>query len=123
MKTVTLITFSLILTSCATIVPQAITDIDSTRCNLVTKKLTLKAIEHPLPDDCGDIECIIAILAASALYTATTGIISGSIVLVGNTVHWLEKQGSCNDSFLNTSIRNHNQPLLEKEGQLVKLKE
>jgi len=26
-------------------------------------------------------------------------IISESIVVVGNTVHWLEEQGSCDDSF------------------------
>ena len=31
-------------------------------------------------------------------------VIAGSVVVSGNTIHWLEKQGSCEDSFLNTSI-------------------
>ena len=28
----------------------------------------------------------------------------GSVVVVGNTVHWLEKQGSCKESLVKSSI-------------------
>jgi hypothetical protein len=38
----------------------------------------------------------LAIFAGSAL-------ISGSIVLTGNTVHWLEYQGTCSDGYLNSA--------------------
>lgn len=30
----------------------------------------------------------------------TTIVLSGSIVVVGNTVHWLERQGKCEDGYL-----------------------
>lgn len=64
---------------------------------------------------CHDQNC----LALAVVYTATTGVVSGSIVLVGNAVHWLEKVGKCDDSFLNQQIFNHNQPLLDQDGELV----
>lgn len=121
MKKIILIILSLNLTNCATILPKTTTDIDDNRCHLVTKKLTLDAIAHPmLSGDChGADECLF-ILGVSALYTITTGVISGSIALVGNTVHWLEKQGKCDDSFINTYLNNYNQRLLENNGQLIK---
>ena len=31
-------------------------------------------------------------------------VIAGSVVVVGKTVHWLEKQGSCEDSLVKFSI-------------------
>jgi hypothetical protein len=116
MKKITLIILSLILTSCATILPKITTDLDNNRCHLVTKKLTLDAIAHPmLGDHCHDTDECLFILGVSALYTITTSVISGSIVLVGNTVHWLEKQGKCDDSFINKYMNKHNRRLLNKE--------
>lgn len=121
-KAISILTLSFILTSCATIVPQITRDNDDNRCNLVSKKLTLDVIPHSMSNiDCNDAVDCVAILGLGALYTATTGIISTSIVLVGNTVHWLEKQGKCDSSFLNLYITSHNQALLKNNGQLVRL--
>ncbi|RKZ91879.1 MAG: hypothetical protein DRR19_05970 [Candidatus Parabeggiatoa sp. nov. 1] len=114
------ILISFILTSCA-ITPKMATDIDDKRCNLITKKLELEMSE-PLSLNCSLNEIVLC-LGIGALFTATTGIISGSIVLVGNTIHWLEKPGKCNDSFINTYVTKHNQFLLEQNGQLVELTE
>jgi len=38
--------------------------------------------------------------------TAGSLIVSGSIVVAGNTVHWIEKQGKCDDSATNKAISN-----------------
>jgi hypothetical protein len=48
-------------------------------------------------------ECAAAILAAVVVVSAGSAIISGSIVLTGNTVHWLEYQGTCSDGYLNST--------------------
>lgn len=32
--------------------------------------------------------------------TGGSAVVSGSIVLVGNTAHWLEYQGTCSDGYL-----------------------
>lgn len=48
-------------------------------------------------------ECAAAILAAVIVVSAGSAIISGSIVLTGNTVHWLEYQGTCSDGYLNST--------------------
>ena len=61
-----------------------------------------------------------ACIILAGVITGGSAIVSGSIVLVGNSLHWLEKQGKCEDSFLNTKIFNHNNPLLKKDGVLVK---
>ena len=58
-------------------------------------------------------------LTAAGIF-AITGIISSSIVIAGNTVHWIEKQGKCDDSLLNTYIIKHNKPLLDNNGEQVK---
>lgn len=50
-------------------------------------------------------ECAAAILAAVVVVSAGSAIISGSIVLTGNTVHWLEYQGTCSDGYLNSTKR------------------
>ena len=57
---------------------------------------------------CQDAECVlanIAIVPAGAV-TVSAGslIVSRIIVVVGNTVHWLEQQGSCNDCFTQKTV-------------------
>ncbi len=62
--------------------------------------MTLKPVElHQGNLNCHDEACLAVILAVSA----GSFIVSGSIVLTNNTVHWLEYQGTCSDSYLNTT--------------------
>ena len=49
---------------------------------------------------CNDEACLAVILAVSA----GSVIVSGSIVLTNNTVHWLEYQGSCDDGYLKIAL-------------------
>jgi hypothetical protein len=51
---------------------------------------------------CSGKECA-AVLAAIAAVSAGTFIVSGSVVVINNTAHWLEYQGTCDDGFLNTT--------------------
>ena len=46
-------------------------------------------------------------------------IIAGSVVVSGNTIHWLEKQGSCEDSFLNNSVNKLYSSTVELGGIVV----
>ena len=84
-------------------------------CELETKSWTLEVHEIGLNNECygcgdfvrgilecgGQIEECVAIVATVSLGWT---VIAGSVVVVGNTVHWLEKQGSCEDSLVKSSI-------------------
>tara|TARA_B110000238_G_scaffold9080_1_gene9232 strand:+ start:530 stop:823 length:294 start_codon:yes stop_codon:yes gene_type:complete len=63
-------------------------------CDMVTKKLTLVATEVGTLESCenGDLqECIIG----SGILASASYIVSGSLVLMGNTLHWSEYKLSC----------------------------
>ena len=63
-------------------------------CELITKKMTIEN-RGEFPQGCND-ECLLI-----ALGVATTSyIVSGSIAVVGNTVHLIEKKGRCEDSYI-----------------------
>ena len=47
-------------------------------------------------------------------------VIAGSVVISGNTIHWLEKQGSCEESFLNNSLNKLYSSTVELGGIVVK---
>ncbi len=93
------------------------TEADS-ECGLYFKKLTVDVTSSRIECQGGGNAAGTCIILAGVV-AGGTAVVSGSIVLVGNTLHWLEKQGKCDDSFLNTRIFSHNKPLLEDEGMLV----
>jgi hypothetical protein len=64
------------------------------QCDMITKKLTLVATEVGTLESCenGDLqECIIG----SGILASASYIVSGSLVLMGNTLHWSEYKLSC----------------------------
>jgi len=77
------------LSSC--ILPKTVQD-DSSDCKTVTKNLTLEVMNYS-GVYCHDHEqCLVEatlLLAANA--------VSGSIVIIGNTAHWLEKKARCSE--------------------------
>jgi hypothetical protein len=74
-------------------------------CDMVTKNLTLSAqqIEGNLCRSGDDIESCLMIYGI--VIPAGSFVISGGITLVGNTLHWLEYQGTCEDSALLKGMR------------------
>jgi hypothetical protein len=85
-------------------VPKVKDDSSSPSCKTYTKSMTLEQIEvhQNLSVRCNNDECLAVLLTAAAV-SAGSAIISGSIVVTNNTVHWLEYQGTCDDSYLNTA--------------------
>jgi hypothetical protein len=79
-------------------------DAASSSCKTFTKTMSLETIElHGNIADNGCVnnrDCAVGALAGVIVVTAGSAIISGSIVVTGNTLHWLEYQGTCSDGYL-----------------------
>jgi len=77
-------------------------DAGSATCKTFTKSMSLDAVQMQgnVSGRCQNEGCV-AILASAVVVSAGSAIISGSIVLTGNTIHWLEYQGTCSDGYLN----------------------
>ena len=72
-------------------------------CKTYTKTMSLETVEiHEnifVQPGC-DKDCAAAALGSVIVVTAGSALISGSIVLTGNTIHWLEYHGTCSDGYL-----------------------
>jgi hypothetical protein len=82
-------------------------------CKTYTQKMTLDELfpketrndllrpfyqQNSCSGDCAKLQ--LAIMALPAVVAAGSAIISGSIVVIGNSVHWMEYQGRCDDGYL-----------------------
>lgn len=81
-----------LLSSCI-VVPRTI-EVYDPECQVVARHMDLQAVQIGYISRCSNEGCAALIVAAAATVTATA-IISGSIVVIGNTVYWFEKQGRC----------------------------
>jgi len=72
-------------------------------CKMYTKELELKE-EELIP---GGGACQGPACAAAAIIPAATFVISGTVVLVGNTLHWMEKHGTCLDSKVEQDVKSY----------------
>ena len=105
----TFIFFFLFIQSCVYL-PETIKD-SNLHCKLYTKEYTLnpdnKATDFFMKtniSNCSNDSCLGGLLVAASVIPVTTFIVSGSIVLVGNTVHWLEKEGTCENTYLKQKL-------------------
>lgn len=64
-------------------------------CGLLTKKLTLESTELESVNHCNDDDKFGQCLIKMGLIVPVSYIVSGSIVLIGNTIHWSEYKLSC----------------------------
>jgi len=91
------------------VIPKTVPEEDQ-KCLLVTKSMTIdyytspdlidEAVDetiHAISSDCHEPECLILFAPLIAISVGSF-IVSGSIVVVGNTIHWIEEQGRCGDS-------------------------
>jgi len=111
-------------TSC-TVVPvkKAHSDNDI-KCGVSTHEYDLKMIKSGhITASCNSPECILSIGVFAAAWTGVTAIISGSIVIIGNTVHWLEQQGPCDSGELDEQVFEINNPLIQQGGKSIVTKE
>ena len=56
--------------------------------------MTLQSYQVATIAGCSNEGCV-ALLAAAGVVSATSAVVSGSVVLTGNVVYWLEKKGAC----------------------------
>jgi len=109
-----LMTFS--LSSC--IFYPKIADEQVAGCELVTKQLTIDLIS--LDADIGSDPRGVVILAA---FGGTTLIVSGSIMVAGNSIHWLEREGTCDDGVIKYAISSLAASLQSAGGCIVNSKD
>ena len=97
-RTVSIVSLASALSACVVPVVDKI-DATSPACQTTTKSMSLQMANQNIfaGGSCSDRECLAAALAVFA----GSAIISGSIVITNNTIHWLEYQGTCSDSYLN----------------------
>lgn len=74
-------------------VPKTTTTYDE-KCRFYKRHMTLEVQQVGVIAGCAGDACIAALTLFGAA-SAATAIVSGSVVVVGNVVYWLEKQGRC----------------------------
>lgn len=68
-------------------------------CHMLTNELELKEVQLIKSGNCAGDAC-----AAFIVVPVSSFIVSGSIVLIGNTLHWLEKNGTCSQGFVRQNL-------------------
>jgi RsiW-degrading membrane proteinase PrsW (M82 family) len=98
LKAFAIISLAFALSSCVVPVVDKVEATPSS-CQTTTRSMSLRMADQNvfIHGTCHDQACLTAALAVFA----GSAVISGSIVLTNNTVHWLEYQGTCSDSYLN----------------------
>ena len=74
-------------------------EVTNSNCDLVTREMYVDS--HTLNNFnlnvAGNGEGIVVLAATGLVIYSVSWVISGSIVLTGNTIHWLETKGRCNE--------------------------
>lgn len=73
--------------------PKVMTSYDK-RCQIEKRHMSLEVHQVATIAGCANEACAAALVLFGAV-TAATAVVSGSVVLVGNVVYWLEEQGHC----------------------------
>lgn len=100
--------------------PKQIPDDDNRHCKLSTKKYALAVNSDGLKVTISNGDPLGVTVFGSIVFGTTT-LVSGSMVIMGNTLHYMEAQGKCEDSFLNAQVLKHVDNLLEMGGELIEV--
>lgn len=95
------LTLSLLMsiTACAYLPASKPTLNQDDSCQMLTNELELKEVQLIESSHCAGDACAIFIAVPASSF-----IVSGSIVLIGNTLHWLEKNGTCSQGFIRKNL-------------------
>lgn len=112
-----------LLSACA-VVPKFSEGEVPANCEVFTKSVELDFV-GATPDDMGHFDCgnadeacaVIALVALGVL--TTTFIVSGSVYVVGNSAHWLEKQGRCDSDDLEQEIQEFADTMSDQGGEQI----
>ena len=86
-----------VLSSCVFVPKESEKQKYADNCNMYTKQLTLSAQEIKGHICNADESAEVCLMVYGIALPVGSFVISGSIVLIGNTLHWLEHQGPCSD--------------------------
>jgi hypothetical protein len=78
------------------VVPRTISVYDE-ECKVVAKQMVLDVQSANAVAHCSNRECVGQAIGVGVVL-ATTAVVSGSIVVAGNVVYWLEKKRNCQPS-------------------------
>ncbi len=93
---ISILTISL-LASCVFVPEESEKQKYADNCHMYTKQLTLSAEEIKGNLCTSDDSAEACLMVYGVILPVSSFVISGSIVLIGNTLHWLEYQGPCDD--------------------------
>lgn len=87
-----IVTATVLLAGCI-FLPQT-SSVYNAECEIYERKMTLEAHQVGALGGCHNEGCV-ALLVVAGVVSATTAVVSGSVVVVGNVVYWLEEKGQC----------------------------
>ncbi len=121
----TIIMITLFFLSSCVVLPKKVQD-DYNDCQLTTRQLTLEVVGDPsetidvldqLNTACDNPACML-IVAPYITIGAGVTVVSGSIMVVNNTIHWIEKESVCDDGIIKNSTEAISQ-LAEDTGATI----
>ena len=74
----------------ACVVAPRTTEVYDAQCQITTKQMTLEPVQAAALKSCQGAAC-----AAQFAIVGVTTAIAGTVVIAGNAMYWLEKQGRC----------------------------
>lgn len=123
-RVATIVSGALLCTSCSVVPVEKSHSAEDIACGVSTHEYDLKMVQMGnVSASCDSPECILSIGLFAAAWTGFTAIVSGSIVVIGNTVHWLEQQGPCDNDKLEQHVVKVNTPLIKQGGKPILTKE
>jgi hypothetical protein len=69
-------------------------EVHDPECRIVARHMVLQEVQIATIMGCANEGCVTLVVAAAAT-AAVSAVISGSIVIAGNTVYWFERRGQC----------------------------
>lgn len=89
---------SLLLCSCVFVPVTAQKQTYYDKCKMATKKLTVQPkirAKYSMCDEQALLQDVIPCLIGNGLVGSISFVVSGSIMVIGNTIHWMEYQSGC----------------------------
>jgi PBP1b-binding outer membrane lipoprotein LpoB len=83
---------ALVLSGCAASVKTV--EVYDPKCQITTKKIVASLEQVRALDACSNEQCVAQVLEIAAS-SVVAPIVVGSVAVVGNVVHWLEKSANC----------------------------
>ncbi len=119
-----LLVLSLFIVSCAVVPVKKPHSVRDRACGVSTHEWDLRMVQAgSYSANCNSPECVLSVGMVAVAATSITAIVSGSIVVVGNVVHWVETLGGCDVEKLEKTVNDINAPLIQQGGKPIKTKQ